>query len=129
MSRTETIISWAGQIVAAAILAIAMVPKFMGAQESIGVFTTLGVEPWGRYLTAILELVAIVLLVLPHLKRHAAGALVAVLLMIGALGSHVWKLGFSGAAGEMAGMAAVVLVASLVVLYLRREQLPKLGKD
>ena len=129
MSRTETIISWAGQVVAAAILAIAMVPKFMGAQESIGVFTTLGVEPWGRYLTAILELVAIVLLLLPRLKRHAAGALVAVLLMIGALGSHAWKLGFSGAAGEMAGMAAVVLVASLVVLYLRRDQLPKARKD
>ncbi len=42
--------SWAGQIVAAAVLAMAMVPKFMGAQESIDVFTTLGVEPWGRHL-------------------------------------------------------------------------------
>ncbi len=129
MSRKETFISWAGQVVAAAVLAIAMVPKFIGAQESIDVFTTLGVEPWGRYLTAVLELVAIVLLLLPHLKRHAAGALVAVLLMIGALGGHAWKLGFSGAAGEMAGMAAVVLVASLVVLFLRRDQLRGSGKD
>ena len=128
MSKKETLISWAGQIVAAAILAMAMVPKFMSAQESIDVFTTLGVEPWGRYLVGIVELVAIVLLVVPQLKVHALGGLVAAGLMVGALASHAWRLGFSGDAGTVAGMAAVVLVASLVVLYLRRDELLTAGK-
>ncbi len=126
MSKTQTYVSWGAQIVAAGILAVAMAPKFTGAQEAIDTFTTLGVEPWGRYVTAIVELVAVVLLVAP-LRQHALGALVAVGLMVGALGGHAWKLGFSGDAAAMAGMAVVVLIASLVVLYLRRQELPLVG--
>ncbi len=123
MSRTQTIISWAAQIVAGAILAMAMVPKFMGARESIDLFTTLGVEPWGRYLVGIFEVVAIVLLLVPQLKMHGLGGLVAAGLMVGALASHAWRLGFSGDMTAVAAMAVVVLIASLVVLYLRREEL------
>ena len=128
MSRTETFIRWAGQIVAAAILAMAMVPKFMSAQESIDLFTTLGVEPWGRYLVGIIELVAILLLLVPPLKKHALGALLATGLMVGALASHVWRLGFSGDAGTVAAMAVVVLIASLAVLYIRSDEILKAGK-
>jgi hypothetical protein len=125
MSRKETFISWAGQIVAAAILAMAMVPKFMSAQESIDLFTTLGVEPWGRYMVGLIELVAVLLLLVPQLRMHVVGGLVAAGLMAGALASHAWRLGFSGDMGTAAGMAVVVLLASLVVLYLRREELLK----
>ncbi len=124
MSKKQVYVSWGAQIIAAAVLAMAMVPKLTGAQEAINTFTTLGVEPWGRYVTGIIELVAVVLLLVPPLHKHALGALVAALLMIGALGSHAWRLGFSGDAGSMAGMAVVVLIASLVVLYLRRGELP-----
>lgn len=124
MSKKETLISWAGQIVAAAILLMAMVPKFMSAQESIDLFTTLGVEPWGRYLVGIFELVAIVLLLVPQLRLHAFGGLLAAGLMVGALASHAWRLGFSGDAGGIAAMAVLVLIGSLVVLYLRRGELP-----
>ena len=128
MSTTKTLVSWAGQIIAAAILAMAMVPKFMGAQESIDLFTTLGAEPWGRYIVGIVELVAIVLLLVSQLQKHAVGALIGAGLMVGALGSHAWRLGFSGDAGTIAGMAVVVLAASLVVLYLRRDELLNAGK-
>ncbi len=47
MSKNQKYISWGAQIVAAAILAMAMVPKFTSAPEAIDTFTTLGVEPWG----------------------------------------------------------------------------------
>ena len=128
MSKTESYISWAAQIVAAAILAIAMFPKFAGVPEAINTFTVLGVEPWGRYLTALVELTAVVLLLVPQLRQHAVGALAAAVLMIGALGSHAWKLGFSGDAASLAVMATVVLISSLVVLYIRRDELPiKIG--
>ncbi len=127
MSKTQTYVSWGAQIVAAGILAMVMVPKFAGAQEAIDTFTTLGVEPWGRYVTAIVEVVAVVLLLVPQLGLHAIGALVATALMVGALFSHASKLGFSGDAGSMAGMAIVVLIASLIVLYLRRQELPLVG--
>jgi len=128
MTKKQTYITWAAQIVAAAILAMAMFPKFTGDPQAINTFTILGVEPWGRYLTATLELIAAILLLVPQLKKHAMGGLVATGLMIGALGSHVLKLGFAGEIGSMAAMAAVVLIASLVVLYLRRSELPiKMG--
>ena len=126
MSKNQKYISWGAQIVAAAILAMAMVPKFTSAPEAIDTFTTLGVEPWGRYVVAVGELLAVVLLVAPF-RQHALGALVAVGLMLGALGSHAWKLGFSGDAAGLAGMAIVVLIAGLVALYLRRQELPIVG--
>ena len=126
MSKNQTYVSWGAQIIAAAILATAMVPKFISAPEAIDTFTTLGVEPWGRYVVAIGELLAVVLLVAPF-RQHALGALVAVGVMVGALSSHAWKLGFSGDAASMAGMAIVVLIASLGVLFIRRRELPIVG--
>ena len=126
MSKNQTYVSWGAQIIAAAILAMAMVPKFISAPEAIDTFTTLGVEPWGRYVVAIGELLAVVLLVAPF-RQHALGALLAVGVMVGALSSHAWKLGFSGDAASMAGMAIVVLIASLGVLFIRRRELPIVG--
>lgn len=51
MSRTKamTALSWALQVVAAGILAQTLFFKFTGAEESVFIFETLGVEPWGRY--------------------------------------------------------------------------------
>ena len=72
MSKNQTYVSWGAQIIAAAILAMAMVPKFISAPEAIDTFTTLGVEPWGRYVVAIGELLAVVLLVTPF-RQHALG--------------------------------------------------------
>ena len=34
--------------------------KFLGAQESIDLFTKLGMEPWGRYGTGVAELIVII---------------------------------------------------------------------
>ncbi len=126
MSKNQTYVSWGAQVIAAAILAMVTVPKFISAPEAIDTFTTLGVEPWGRYFVAVWELLAVVFLVAP-LRQYAVGALLAVGLMVGALSSHAWKLGFSGDAAAMAGMAVVVLIAGLVVLYLRRQELPIVG--
>ena len=127
-SKGRIYASWAAQIIAAAILAMAMVPKFTGAADAIETFTTLGAEPWGRYFVGALELIAVVLLVVPWLHRHALGALAAAGLMSGALASHVWKLGFAGDAATMAAMATVVLLSSLTVLALRRDELPVFAK-
>ena len=123
MSKTATYLSWAGQIVAGAILLIAMAPKLLGAPESIELFRELGAEPWGRYIVGVVELVAAALLLVPGTGKHAIGALIAAGAMVGALGSHAWRLGFSGDTGAMAGMATLVLAASLLVLYLRRGEL------
>jgi len=125
MTSNQRNVSWVAQIVAALILLNPMIGKFTNDEMSIGVFQALGVEPWGRYATGVLELAAIVLLLVPkpYLGRHAWGAAVAAVVTAGALVSHATKLGFEGAAGSMAGLASLALIASLIVLYIRRGEL------
>ena len=43
------ILSWLLRLTAAFILLQTLFFKFTGAEESVYIFSTLGVEPWGRY--------------------------------------------------------------------------------
>ena len=53
-------------VVAAVILLQTLYFKFTGAPESVFIFTELGVEPYGRIGTGILELVIAILLLRPR---------------------------------------------------------------
>lgn len=127
LTRTTSRISWVCQLVAAAILAQTLFFKFTAAPESVYIFTTLGAEPWGRIGTGLLELVAVALLLYP--KTPAVGAGLAAGLMAGAIGAHLTKLGIvvQGDSGTLFGLAVTVLVVSLVVLGIRRRELPVIG--
>lgn len=94
--------------------------KFSAHPDSVHIFTTLGVEPWGRILVGILELIAGVCLFIPRLSVY--GALMATLLMIGAIISHLFIIGISvlGDGGKLFGLAFVVLIPSVLVLYQSR---------
>ena len=70
------------------------------------------------------EIAAGVLILIP--KFTPIGGLLAMGVMAGAIGSHVWKLGFEGQAGAMAGVAMVVFVAAAVATYIRRGALLRL---
>ena len=86
---TGTIIaSWFCRIVAAGILLQTLVFKFTGAEESVHIFRTLGVEPWGRYLTGVVELVTGICLLVP--ATAWLGALLALGLMAGAIAVPVY---------------------------------------
>lgn len=100
--------------------------KFSGAQESVDLFTKLGIEPFGRIGIGIAELIALILLLIP--RTAVFGAIGAAGLMAGAILSHLTKLGFEGDYGLLAGMAAVALVASLLVLWILRVRIPIIGK-
>ncbi len=65
--------------------------KFTGASESVAIFSKLGVEPWGRIGTGILELVASILLFLPG--WNWLGSFLGLGLMSGAIFSHVFVIG------------------------------------
>jgi uncharacterized membrane protein YphA (DoxX/SURF4 family) len=99
--------------------------KFTAAPESVEIFTRLGLEPHGRIGIGIAELVAIVLLLVP--RAAVFGAALAAALMAGALFAHATRLGFAGDMGVLAGMGAVALAASLVLLWTRRRELPVVG--
>ncbi len=115
--------SWILQILEAIILGQTLFFKFTGAPEAVALFQKLGVEPWGRYATGLVELLAVVLLLTPRLSAY--GSLVAAGLMVGAIGSHLTVLGIevAGDGGTLFAMACFVLLSSLVVLWLRRAQL------
>jgi putative oxidoreductase len=120
-------LSWLLQVVVAVILLQTLFFKFTGAEESIYIFTTVGAEPWGRYGSGVMELIAAVLLLIPG--TIAIGALLAVGVGVGAVLSHLTLLGIDvqGDGGLLFGLACVVLVASAIVLAIHRRTLPIVG--
>lgn len=65
--------------------------KFTGAPESVAIFSKLGMEPWGRIGTGILELIVSILLFIPGWSW--LGSLLGLGLMLGAILSHVFVIG------------------------------------
>lgn len=127
LGRGAKAVSWAGQLLAAAILAQTLFFKFTGAPESVYIFSTLGMEPWGRIGTGVMEALAVVLLLLP--RTSAIGAGLALGLMGGAIFFHLTRLGIEvqGDGGLLFKLALVVTAAAGVVLVLRRKELPLVG--
>ena len=125
-------VSWTFQVIAAVILAQTLFFKFTGAEESKYIFTTLGVEPWGRIGTGMLEVVAVVLLLTPRWIQNGAvyGAGLAAGLMSGAIFGHLTKLGIvvKDDGGLLFGLAVTVLASALIILWLRRFELPLVGR-
>jgi hypothetical protein len=125
--KTHRTVSWIAQIIAAAILGQTLFFKFTGAPESKFIFTTLGVEPWGRILTGVLELVAVGLLLTP--RWAGVGGLLSLGLMGGAVIGHLTKLGLivQDDGGLLFALAVTVFAAAAVVVWLRRAELPFIG--
>lgn len=127
LTRGATLTSWVCQLTAAAILGQTLFFKFTGAPESRYIFSTLGIEPWGRIGTGVAELIAVALLLYP--KTSVLGAVLAVGLMGGAIMSHLTRLGIEvqGDHGLLFKLAVTVLVTSLVIVIIRRRDLPIVG--
>jgi hypothetical protein len=127
LTRGASLGSWACQLTAAAILGQTLFFKFTGAPESRYIFTTLGIEPWGRIGTGVAELVAVALLLYP--KTSVLGAVLAVGLMGGAIMGHLTRLGIEvqGDHGLLFKLALTVMLASVIVVVLRRRELPLVG--
>lgn len=115
-SKTKNILHWILKGIAAFIMLQTLFFKFSGAEESIYIFSTLGMEPWGRYGTGIAELLASILLLTP--KFSICGALMAMGIMAGAILSHITVLGIEikGDHGQLFLYACIVFVACSVVV-------------
>lgn len=119
----KKIIDWILRLVPAIILLQTLFFKYSGAQESVAIFEQMGMEPWGRYLIATLELIASVLLLLP--RTVVLGAVLALGLMLGAIGGHLTKLGIevAGDGGTLFIMALVVAICSAILAWMRKGQI------
>ena len=128
LSRTQNAASWGLQLLAAGILLQTLFFKFTAAEESVYIFTTLGMEPWGRIGSGIAELIAAALLLVP--AAAPAGAILAMGIMGGAIASHLTVLGIEvkGDGGLLFALALIVFVSSAAVVLIRREQIPGVGR-
>jgi len=129
-SKSFVIASWILRGVAAVILLQTLFFKFTGAKESVYIFTTLGMEPWGRIGSGVAELIASVLLLLP--QTVVFGAIMSLGVISGAIFFHLTKLGIAlplvDDHGELFALAVVVFVCSLAVLIMHRQELPLVGR-
>lgn len=116
------------RIVAAVIMVQTLYFKFTAAPESVYIFTTVGMEPWGRIGVGVLELVASVLILIPATAWLGAG--LALGLMAGAIGMHLTMLGIEvqGDHGQLFAYALIVAICSVLVLWYNTERIMEFVK-
>ncbi len=117
------IVSWVLRVVASIIMLQTLYFKFSGAEESIQLFTMLGMEPWGRYGVGVMELIASILLLVP--KTKVMGAILGVGLMSGALFFHLTKIGIVDASGNamLFIYACVAFISCGILLVIHTDEL------
>jgi uncharacterized membrane protein YphA (DoxX/SURF4 family) len=124
MTETNrTRVSWLLRIIAAVIMLQTLFFKFTAAEESVYIFSTLGMEPWGRIGTGIMELAASLLILIP--ATTLIGAILAFGVMSGAILSHLFVLGIEvrGDGGQLFVYALLVLASSFLLLIMNRKKL------
>lgn len=84
-------LTWILRIIPAVIFLQTLYFKFTGAEESIYIFTTLGIEPYGRIGSGIIELIATILILIP--RTTLLGAIIGLGVITGAILSHLFVLG------------------------------------
>lgn len=124
-SPSSKIVSWIAQLIAIAIMGQTLYYKFGGNPDSIILFTELNMEPQGRILIGILELVACILLIIP--SSVTFGAMLGSAIMTGAIIGHCTQLGWQGERFQLGMLAVGVLAACSIILYIRRYTIPLLG--
>lgn len=122
MTKAKTYLLWTARIVGSLILLQTLFFKFTGAEESVYIFTIVGMEPWGRIGVGVMELIASVLLLISAVSW--LGAIIAVGLMAGAIGMHLTILGIEvqGDGGYLFFLALVVMICAAFVLWVEREK-------
>jgi uncharacterized membrane protein YphA (DoxX/SURF4 family) len=116
-------VEWVFRLVAAIILLQTLYFKFTGQPESVELFTKLGVEPWGRIGTGILELITSILLLVPRTVLY--GAFMGSGIMSGAILSHIAVLGIisDNDGGQLFIMAIIVLFCCASLLFIHQSQI------
>ncbi len=115
------------KLVVAVILLQTLFFKFTGAAESKYIFDKIGLEPWGRIGSGVLELIASILLFVPGMTW--LGALLALGSVTGGILFHL-KFGIvvMDDGGTLFILACIVFVSSLILLWKERTNIPVVKK-
>jgi len=118
---------WLLRLLAAVIMLQTLYFKFTAQEESVQLFTALGMEPWGRIGTGIFELIASILILYPGTTGF--GAALGVGLMSGAIFFHLTALGIKfGGDYTLFIYAVIVFVCCVILLFFHRNQVLGLMK-
>ena len=103
--------------------------KFTGHEDSIYIFSTVGLEPYGRIGIGIVELISGVLLLIP--KTAWLGALSAMGVLGGAILMHLTILGIEvkDDGGLLFGTAIFTFILAAIIFWINRKDIPFLKKS
>ena len=120
--KFSIVMIWILKLVAALIMLQTLYFKFSGHEESVQLFTTLGMEPWGRIATGVFELIASILILYP--RTTGFGAALGLGLMSGAIFFHFTFLGLEVGGDYLLFIyAVIVFVCCLILLVIYRNQI------
>lgn len=97
--------------------------KFTAAPESVFIFNELGMEPYGRIATGILELITAGLLLIK--RTSVIGDIMGIGIISGAILSHLFILGIEvqNDGGLLFGLALLVFILLTINLILQKHEL------
>lgn len=122
----NTLFIWIIKLVAVTILLQTLYFKFTAAPESVFIFSTLGIEPFGRIGSGIVELIASILILIP--RTTLLGAVLGFATMLGAIFSHIFVLGIEiqNDGGTLFVLAVITLLCCLILIYNQKDKVPNL---
>lgn len=121
--------TWLLRLIAAVIMLQTLYFKFTASEESVYIFTTVGMEPWGRIGSGVAELIASVLILYP--RTTWLGASLGIGVMSGALFFHLTKLGIvvKNDGGQLFIYALLVFLSCAGLLIIYRKEIIRILKN
>ncbi len=112
-----TTFKWILRLTVAIILLQTLFFKFTAAPESVYIFTLLGVEPYGRIGSGVIELIASLLVLNP--RTTVFGAIISAGTMAGAILSHLFVLGIAvyNDGGLLFSLAIITFICCLILIF------------
>ncbi len=115
---------WILRMVPAVILIQTLYFKFTTHPQSVKLFTEIGMEPYGRIGSGVLELIAAILLLIPRFTGY--GALLGLAMMTGALYFHLTKIGIYFDGDPVLFIYALItFVCCGILIFIYKDQLVK----
>jgi uncharacterized membrane protein YphA (DoxX/SURF4 family) len=112
---------WILRVVPAFIFLKTLYFNFTANPQSVRLFTQLRLEPYGRIGTAVLDTVAVILLLIPKFTGY--GAILGMIMMTGALYFHLTKIGiFFDGDPVLFICAAITFVCCALLIFVYKIQ-------
>lgn len=113
---------WIAKLLVSVILLQTLFFKFTAADESVFIFSALGMEPYGRIGSGIAELIIVILILVP--RTTYLGALIGMFLMVEALFSHLFVLGIEvqNDGGILFVMALITFLSCAFIVFQNRKK-------